>query len=44
MDPNDEMQMMVARTDPDELQMTEALAKSMAILRNDTLYCHSYLD
>jgi 5-methyltetrahydrofolate corrinoid/iron sulfur protein methyltransferase len=44
MDPNDELQMMVARTDPAELQLTDEIEKSMAILRNETLYCHSYLD
>lgn len=44
MDPNDELQMQVARTDPAELQMTEALQKSISILKNETLYCHSYLD
>jgi 5-methyltetrahydrofolate corrinoid/iron sulfur protein methyltransferase len=44
MDPNDELQMQVARTDPAELELTEELEKSMSILKNETLYCHSYLD
>ena len=44
MDPNDELQMMVARTDPSELELTESLEKSMSVLRNETLYCDSYLD
>jgi len=44
MDPNDELQMRVARTDPAELQLTEALEKSISVLKNETLYCHSYLD
>ncbi len=44
MDPNDDLQMMVARTDPGELKADEALEKSMAVLRNETLYCNSYLD
>jgi 5-methyltetrahydrofolate corrinoid/iron sulfur protein methyltransferase len=44
MDPNDELQMQVVRTDPAELQLTEAIQKSMAILRNEILYCDSYLD
>lgn len=44
MDPNDELQMRVARTDPAELQLTEELERSMSVLRNETLYCDSYLD
>ena len=44
MDPNDDLQMLVARTDPAELALSEELAKSMAVLRNETLYCDSYLD
>ncbi|NTU71327.1 MAG: dihydropteroate synthase [Coriobacteriia bacterium] len=44
MDPNDELQMKVARTAPADLQLDEALEKTMAVLRNETLYCHSYLD
>ena len=44
MDPNDELQMTVARTDPAELQLTDALEKSISVLKNETLYCHSYLD
>jgi len=44
MDSNDELQMKVARTDPAELEATEELAKSMAVLRNEILYCSSYLD
>lgn len=44
MDPNDELQMAVARTDPSELKLTESLEKSLSVLRNETLYCDSYLD
>lgn len=44
MDPNDELQMMVARTDPADLKLDEALEKSMSVLRNEILYCDSYLD
>jgi hypothetical protein len=44
MDPNDDLQMAVARTEPASLQMTEALDRSISVLRNETLYCHSYLD
>jgi 5-methyltetrahydrofolate corrinoid/iron sulfur protein methyltransferase len=44
MDPNDELQMKVARTDPSVLEVDEELEKSMAVLRNETLYCDSFLD
>jgi 5-methyltetrahydrofolate corrinoid/iron sulfur protein methyltransferase len=44
MDPNDELQMMVARTDPAELSLSAELEKSMSVLRNEILYCDSYLD
>jgi len=44
MDPNDELQMLVARTDPAALALTDELEKSMSVLRNETLYCDSYLD
>ncbi len=44
MDPNDELQMAVARTDPAELELDASLEKSLSILRNETLYCDSYLD
>jgi 5-methyltetrahydrofolate corrinoid/iron sulfur protein methyltransferase len=44
MDSNDELQMKVARTAPGELKLTSELEKSMAVLRNETLYCNSYLD
>jgi 5-methyltetrahydrofolate corrinoid/iron sulfur protein methyltransferase len=44
MDPNDELQMKVCRTDPAQLQITEELEKSMSVLRNEILYCDSYLD
>jgi 5-methyltetrahydrofolate corrinoid/iron sulfur protein methyltransferase len=44
MDPNDEGQMMVARTAPADLQMDDTMVKTMAVLRNQTLYCSSYLD
>jgi 5-methyltetrahydrofolate corrinoid/iron sulfur protein methyltransferase len=44
MDPNDELQMMVARAEPSELRLTAELEKSLSVLRNETLYCDSYLD
>jgi 5-methyltetrahydrofolate corrinoid/iron sulfur protein methyltransferase len=44
MDSNDELQMKVARTPAGELELTDELEKSMAVLRNETLYCNSYLD
>lgn len=44
MDADDELQMGVARTAPEELVLDDALEKSMSILRNETLYCDSYLD
>jgi 5-methyltetrahydrofolate corrinoid/iron sulfur protein methyltransferase len=44
MDSNDALQMKVVRTNPAELEIDEVLGKSMAVLRNETLYCNSYLD
>jgi 5-methyltetrahydrofolate corrinoid/iron sulfur protein methyltransferase len=44
MDPNDERQMYVARTEPDELHFDDTMVKTLAVLRNQTLYCNSYLD
>lgn len=44
MDPNDDLQMSVARAGAGAFASTEALEKSMAVLRNETLYCDSYLD
>jgi 5-methyltetrahydrofolate corrinoid/iron sulfur protein methyltransferase len=44
MDPNDELQMRVARSAPGELALNESLERSMAVLRNEVLYCDSYLD
>jgi 5-methyltetrahydrofolate corrinoid/iron sulfur protein methyltransferase len=44
MDSNDDLQMKVARTPVGELEIDETLDKSMAVLRNETLYCNSYLD
>jgi 5-methyltetrahydrofolate corrinoid/iron sulfur protein methyltransferase len=44
MDADDAEQMMVARTAPADLKLSETMTKTMAILRNETLYCQSYLD
>ncbi|TLM80407.1 MAG: dihydropteroate synthase DHPS [Actinobacteria bacterium] len=44
MDPNDDLQMGVARTAPEALALDETVEKSLAVLRNETLYCDSYLD
>ena len=44
MDPNDELQMAVVGEDEAVLASDETLEKSIAVLRNDTLYCDSYLD
>jgi 5-methyltetrahydrofolate corrinoid/iron sulfur protein methyltransferase len=44
MDPNDDLQMGVARLAPDALQTDETIARSMSVLRNEILYCDSYLD
>ncbi|MDO9557509.1 MAG: dihydropteroate synthase [Coriobacteriia bacterium] len=44
MDPNDELQMAVVRADGATLLGTDAIEKSIAILKNETLYCNSYLD
>ncbi len=44
MDPNDELQMAVVRQDVDVLAADDTMEKSIAVLRNETLYCNSYLD
>lgn len=44
MDPNDELQMAVVRSEPGQLEIDDTMEKSMAVLRNETLYCNSYLD
>jgi hypothetical protein len=44
MDANDELQMSVARADIASLETDEAIERSMSVLRNETLYCDSYLD
>jgi 5-methyltetrahydrofolate corrinoid/iron sulfur protein methyltransferase len=44
MDANDELQMSVARADTAELESDEAIQASLSVLKNETLYCDSYLD
>lgn len=44
MDPEDELQMRVVQADPGELKLDDSLERSMSVLRNETLYCDSYLD
>jgi 5-methyltetrahydrofolate corrinoid/iron sulfur protein methyltransferase len=44
MDPNDELQMKIARAEVSELEFDDTMTKTMAVLRNETLYCNSYLD
>ncbi|MBA4370092.1 MAG: dihydropteroate synthase DHPS [Coriobacteriaceae bacterium] len=44
MDPNDDLQMGVARSAPGQLATNDVIEKSMTVLRNETLYCDSYLD
>jgi 5-methyltetrahydrofolate corrinoid/iron sulfur protein methyltransferase len=44
MDPEDEMQMKIVRAEPGELVLDAPLERSMAVLRNEILYCDSYLD
>ncbi|MDP2181509.1 MAG: dihydropteroate synthase [Actinomycetota bacterium] len=44
MDPNDELQMAVVNQDQSVLAADTTVEKSMAVLRNETLYCNSYLD
>ena len=44
MDPNDELQMAVVNEDEAVLSADETIAKSMSVLKNETLYCNSYLD
>ncbi|MBI5231101.1 MAG: dihydropteroate synthase [Coriobacteriales bacterium] len=45
MDADDELQMKVARTDPAAMQIDDdRIAKSISVLENNDLYCHSYLD
>jgi 5-methyltetrahydrofolate corrinoid/iron sulfur protein methyltransferase len=44
MDPNDELQMAVVNSDESALADDEAISRSISVLRNETLYCNSYLD
>ncbi len=44
MDPNDELQMAVVEQDMSVLSADDTMAKSIAVLKNETLYCDSYLD
>ena len=44
MDPNDELQMAVVRQDVAVLAADDTMEKSIAVLKNETLYCNSYLD
>jgi 5-methyltetrahydrofolate corrinoid/iron sulfur protein methyltransferase len=44
MDPNDELQIAVVNADEATLSSTDSIAKSVAVLQNQTLYCDSYLD
>jgi 5-methyltetrahydrofolate corrinoid/iron sulfur protein methyltransferase len=44
MDPEDEMQMKVVNSDQAALELDESLQRSMQVLRNEILYCDSYLD
>jgi hypothetical protein len=44
MDPNDELQIAVVNEDESVLASNETMEKSIAVLKNDTLYCDSYLD
>jgi 5-methyltetrahydrofolate corrinoid/iron sulfur protein methyltransferase len=44
MDPNDDLQMAVVNTDEAVLSQDTTIEKSMSVLRNETLYCNSYLD
>ncbi|MDH4140106.1 MAG: dihydropteroate synthase DHPS, partial [Coriobacteriia bacterium] len=44
MDPNEELQMAVVREDAAALASDDTIEKSMSVLRNETLYCDSYLD
>ncbi|MBE0417766.1 MAG: dihydropteroate synthase [Coriobacteriia bacterium] len=44
MDPDDELQMSVVRSKPTTPADDEAIEKSLSVLKNETLYCDSYLD
>lgn len=44
MDPNDALQMAVVNADESVLSANETIEKSISVLRNETLYCNSYLD
>lgn len=44
MDPGDDLQMAAVRQDPSEMASDESVERSIAVLRNETLYCDSYLD
>jgi 5-methyltetrahydrofolate corrinoid/iron sulfur protein methyltransferase len=44
MDPEDEWQMAVVHEDVERLAADDAIQRSLSVLRNETLYCNSYLD
>jgi 5-methyltetrahydrofolate corrinoid/iron sulfur protein methyltransferase len=44
MDPNDRLQMAVVHQDQAVLESDDTIEKSLSVLRNETLYCNSYLD
>lgn len=44
MDPNDELQMAVVDQDMAALEADDTMEKSIAVLKNEILYCDSYLD
>lgn len=44
MDADDELQMAAARGRTDGHDRAEDLTRSLSVLKNETLYCHSYLD
>jgi 5-methyltetrahydrofolate corrinoid/iron sulfur protein methyltransferase len=44
MDADDELQMRAAHEGPSALRDDDAVARSIAVLNNETLYCHSFLD
>ena len=44
MDPDDELQMAVVNQDETVLEADDTMERSLSILRNETLYCDSYLD
>ena len=44
MDPNDELQIAVVNEDQAILASNTSIQRSISVLRNETLYCNSYLD